>query len=250
MNAPTYSVTDLILAAFDLSKQYVELRMAAVALKDLNSEETAALTTDRHSRWRPSILLQCLEAAKKFFQTFTSLPISEYRNMTFMDWTRLCQAFKIMSKLCCPIPSTPEWDLARARKEAQLGFIIESLCYRMQKLTGTGKANRNEDEWRVFNKDVNTVSPPDYFFMLHYGLQILKEVYDESTNVAVQEKKENQEVQCSTKCPILNGTIMDSDYGNALRDNYMFSLDIDELFGGDTGDISLNTLQAWDLEGT
>jgi hypothetical protein len=225
------------------------MQINAVALEGPSTARKSPPTNDCSQTWRLPVLTKCLEATRDFFQAFMSQPISEYRNMTFLEWTRLCMALKILFKLCYSILDVPEWDDSRVRKETQLGLIIESLCFRMQELTSTGKVRRRARDLRTDEtRDVEASLPPDHFFMWQTGLKLLKEVYDEGVNAAGEKAKAEYELRRSkSKCPVLNGSIMNTNYGEALENSSIAEFDFSDLFDSNFGEATLNNFAEWNF---
>ncbi|KAI9703102.1 MAG: hypothetical protein M1820_005974 [Bogoriella megaspora] len=203
-------------ALMKLAKHFVELQIQSIAITRPNSSATTSLISNDVQDRRHAALLRCLRSSKAFFETFFSLPISEYRDMAFAERCRVVLTLTIVAKLCFDIPGFPQWDSAWARKEVQFGMIVESLCYRMQELTSTGKSPKPKD----------AALPPDHFFMMKSVLQILKEVYDEAVAETLKTSEEEREKRKQGPgCPVLNGELMNTDFWDALEYSHVSGVD-------------------------
>ncbi|KAI9694714.1 MAG: hypothetical protein M1822_000330 [Bathelium mastoideum] len=217
-----------------LAKHFVQLQIQSVALAELRPSAAAPVDSNDVQDWRHATLLRCLESSKAYFETFLSLPVSEYRNMAFADKGRLVLTLTILAKLCFDISGFPRWDSAWARKEVHFGMIIESLCYRMTELTCTGKSQSLYD----------AALPPDHFFMMKSVLQIVKEVYDEAVAEALDNSEEEQaKRKKASRCPVLNGELMNTDFWEALEHSHESGLD--PLLDGNW---NLNDSNTWDWD--
>ena len=222
------------LAPIRLAKHFLDLKIHSIALTESISSTATSLNSNDVQDWRHKKLMQCLQSCKAFFETFLSLPISEYRNMAFAEKGRIVLTLTILSKLCFDISGCPRWNSAWARKEVQFGMIIESLCYRTQELTSTGKS-RNPNE---------TALPPDYFFMVKSVLQILKEAYDEAVAEALKtSEEERKKRKQGPRCPALNGGLMRTDFWEALE--YSHGFGVDPLLDGNW---NLNDSSSWNWD--
>ena len=83
---------------------------------------------------RLNILFTCLEATRSFFESFLSLPASQYRHISKVDLSRLIFATFVLYKLCLGPSTVPEWDVHVARNTANIEIYLESLCYRLQQI--------------------------------------------------------------------------------------------------------------------
>ena len=231
------------------------MQINSIALEEQTAASEVTLMGDYPQSWRSIALARCFDATKKYFETFTSAPISEYYNMSFAEWARLIQVLKVMSRLCFPIIGAPEWDDEKARKEARFGMIMESILYRMQELTATGKPRQHVEEAkgskRVEDEHSGLKSsalPPDHFFMFKSVLKILKDVYDERVDVATRDaKREGSSRQRGSRCPVLNGSIQDSEYWEALQCSNMMSANGYVPLDSELGGLDLAVFQDWDV---
>jgi hypothetical protein len=84
---------------------------------------------------RVDILFICLEATKEFFDTFLCIPATEYRRLSFVEWSRLIVTTVALYKLSLGSPRIPEWDVQIARNTVRLEIYLEALCYRIQSIS-------------------------------------------------------------------------------------------------------------------
>lgn len=157
----------------------------------------------------------CLEGMRAFLETFASLAIPEYRDLSFVQWAQLVQVLKLIPTLCFDTHDVPSWNPAQARKELRVGMILESLCYRMDELTSTNETqqNANSNPQAESSLSASTLQP-DWFLMFKSVLKILIETY----NRQCREVESNERVQRrGFSCPVLTGHIQDSEYWEAFR---------------------------------
>jgi hypothetical protein len=83
------------------------------------------------------LLTSCLEASKVYFDHLISLSPSQYRILSFVEWTRVPYAIVVLSKLAFGIHKVPSWDLQAVRETVPLALYLELLCYRMQSMTSS-----------------------------------------------------------------------------------------------------------------
>jgi hypothetical protein len=221
-------------ASIRLANCFAEVKINAIALANLNTTVSTPIDGDDVQEWRHATLMRCLQSSKAFFDAFFSLPVAEYGNMGTAEKSRLVLTLTILAKLCLDIPSVPRWDSGWARKEAQFGMIIESLCYRTQELTQTGKCHDTDD----------ATLPPDYFYMMKSVLEILKDVYGQAVDKASQAAEaECPEAKKRSKCPMLNGDIMTTDFWASLE--FSQQSGVDPLLDGNW---NLNDSSTWNWD--
>ena len=116
----------------------------------------------------------------------------------------------------------------------------------MQELATTKETDLYQEE-EVGNErlDNETSSSPNWFFMFKSVLKIFKETYDERCQSAERNGSEGQlETRKGSMCPVLNGSITDSEFWDALQSNGMMDSD---LFGGDMSGLEFDSaMEGWE----
>ena len=100
-------------------------------------------------------LSQCFENTLSVFETFTTLPIAEYRNFSMAEWSRLIQTVINVFTLCATLPDVPDLDPAVRNQSTRFGIYLESLCYRMDELTKVGNTAKTPPR-RLLHVQVGT----------------------------------------------------------------------------------------------
>ncbi|KAF2095330.1 hypothetical protein NA57DRAFT_79820 [Rhizodiscina lignyota] len=222
-------------SSWQLARHYAEMQINAIALSEDFPPDRLSTSPADTQTLRLTLLSRCFKATRAYFDTLLSFHLSEYLNMSFVEWAQLINAVKIMSTLCFRIPSAPQWDDEDARKEARFGMIIESICYRMQELTTTSKVAGDVDGDRA---------APDHFFLFKSVLKILREEYDESVSAAKRDSQAaSQQRQHGSMCPVLNGSIKKSEYWEALQYSSSIGFGAEPFFGGELGDMDLTAFE-------
>lgn len=192
-------------AAFELSLQYAESQVNALVFGKFGLPSGS--NDGKSQDWIVSAMKCCLNATREFLETFSSLPILEYRDLSFVQWAQLVQILKLVPTLCFKDHNIIGWHAAQIRKELRLRMILESLCYRMQELT---QAERNTDvQEGVENRLDSPILPPNWFLMFKSVLKILKDTYDRRCEEAERDERMQQ---TGLGCPVLNGSIQDSEF--------------------------------------
>lgn len=149
----------------------------------------------------------CLNGVREFLETFASLPILKYRDLSFVQWAQLVQVLKLVPTLCFENHNVTGWNTAQIRKELSIGMILESLCYRMQELT---QAERSPTlQASTANRSDSSALPPNWFRMFESVLKILKDTCNRRCEEAERDERMQQ---TGLGCPVLNGSIQDSEF--------------------------------------
>lgn len=97
-------------------------------------------------------LFSALEGGKKFLDTLLSFPASEYHLISFSEWMRLPSVIMTVARLCMPNDEHAAcgWDAQAAQERVRLELCLESLCFRMQKLSTYDEVKQpHSDYWRA-----------------------------------------------------------------------------------------------------
>ncbi|EUC49616.1 hypothetical protein COCMIDRAFT_33041 [Bipolaris oryzae ATCC 44560] len=97
-------------------------------------------------------LFSALEGGKKFLDTLLSFPSNEYHFISFSEWIRLPSVIMTVARLCMPNDNHDAcgWDVQAAQERVRLELCLESLCFRMQKLSTYDEVKQpHSDFWRA-----------------------------------------------------------------------------------------------------
>ncbi|KAH7091452.1 major facilitator superfamily domain-containing protein [Paraphoma chrysanthemicola] len=140
--------------------RFLESQLADVALRPA-SAQAQPRTNDPTQL---DALLSTLEAGKRFFDALLSFPIHEYHFISFSEWMRLPTVLMTVAKLCIPSEAHTAvgWDVKAAQDRMQLNVRLESLCYRMQKLSTYDKARQTHPDFWYAMRFINDMAKAWY----------------------------------------------------------------------------------------
>ena len=146
-------------SAFNFAQLHAyELDMVnPLAKRNLNSTRGPSETGPSHFKasTRLEVLLLCFEAAKNFCETFLTLPESEYRQISFIQWTNLICATVTVYRLSVGLLSISEWDVRFARHSFDLDHFFTSLVKRVNRVI------LDDESQKPTTKIATTPLPPD-----------------------------------------------------------------------------------------
>jgi hypothetical protein len=94
---------------------------------------------------RLDVLLICLEATKRFCESFLTISAEEYGQMSFIQWSGLIYATVMLYKLSIGLPQVPEWDVSVARSAISIEEFLETLSTRMHSVSRADLATPKTD---------------------------------------------------------------------------------------------------------
>lgn len=155
---------------------------------------------------RLDALTRCLHAVKAAFEAHLSLPLSEYRNFSTSEWTRLIHTIIILFRICGVTSTTPGWRFGLNDQRKQFGIYFESLSFRMGELSAVG----------------DKTAPPTVFCMFEAVLPLVRQLYE--TLVAGLSQEPSPAAASYTeasdlpmpRCPILGTQITQTGYWELL----------------------------------
>lgn len=112
---------------------------------------------------RLDVLLLCLEATKGFCESFVTISVEEYRNLSYIQWSALVFTTVILYKLSIGVAHLPEWDARVARASIDIEQFLETLCARILS---------------VSHPDAGTLDSADLFSMMGLIFANVKQTYD------------------------------------------------------------------------
>ncbi|KAL4998571.1 hypothetical protein BDV10DRAFT_166854 [Aspergillus recurvatus] len=197
----------------------------------------------------------CFTDIKTFLESFLSVPLEECLHFSIREWSQLIVTISIASQLCFSRPETddiPGWDSFQVSLRVKMLIYLESLSHRM----GTLSVAEGLD------------SCPDNFAMFKSVLAILLETFapgntlgaglDEVTTLSAGAPNhhgqgltsilETQPIGSgSSRCPVMNGRIRQTDFWQALEQNTSSS-DQDTITMGAFGDQQNNPLEEYSMD--
>ncbi|KAL4786987.1 hypothetical protein BJX76DRAFT_345840 [Aspergillus varians] len=152
-----------------------------------------------------------------FLELFLSIPPEEYVSFSIQEWSQLILTISFTSNLCfspCPFECALEdiprllWTEFQAKTRAKMLIYLESLAHRMGDLSVL-------------------MTTPDSFCMLKSVLGILVRTYtpDSSFVTSIPATRQEDAGSNSSRCPILNGSIQQTDFWRALEQSTSTSQD-------------------------
>ena len=88
---------------------------------------------------RHEILVLCLKSTKDFFESFMTIPASEYNLISFVQWNALIFATMVLYRLSLGLASIPEWNPEIARSSVPLETYLDHCCQLMSAATSTNE---------------------------------------------------------------------------------------------------------------
>ncbi|KAL7662014.1 hypothetical protein ACMYSQ_001374 [Aspergillus niger] len=166
----------------------------------------------------------CATEIRSFFEYFLSIPQDQYISFSIRDWCQLILTISASSHICflSPAQMSPTWNDFRTRTRSSMLIYLESLSHRMSKLSVT-----------------KTGDTPDVFFMFKSVLDIVMSTYapssgESSSPMSMGSRGESSigEDICrdvaagpptpSTRCPMVNGSIRESEFWEAMKQSDVF----------------------------
>jgi len=153
---------------------------------------------------RLQALSHCLQATKSVFELIASFNLSEFRNFSMVEWSRLINSIVMVFRLCAVTPTVREWEFGPTQQKAQFGVYLESLSFRMGELSTVGEHSSN---------------PPDVFCMFKSVLRVVCEIYEEMATRLSQDELSNSDIRGDTipHCPIFTKKITGTEYWDILN---------------------------------
>ncbi|GLA38493.1 hypothetical protein AnigIFM63309_005790 [Aspergillus niger] len=166
----------------------------------------------------------CVTEIRSFFEYFLSIPQDQYISFSIRDWCQLILTISASSHICflSPAQMSPTWNDFRTRTRSSMLIYLESLSHRMSRLSVT-----------------KTGDTPDVFFMFKSVLEIVLSTYapasgESSSPMSMGSRGESSigEDICrdvaagpptpSTRCPMVNGSIRESEFWEAMKQSDVF----------------------------
>ncbi|GKZ64397.1 hypothetical protein AnigIFM50267_003866 [Aspergillus niger] len=166
----------------------------------------------------------CVAEIRSFFEYFLSIPQDQYISFSIRDWCQLILTISASSHICflSPAPMGPTWNNFQTRTRSRMLIYLESFSHRMSRLSVT-----------------KTGDTPDVFFMFKSVLDIVMSTYatasgESSSPMSMGSRGESSigEDICrdvaagpptpSTRCPMVNGSIRESEFWEAMKQSDVF----------------------------
>jgi hypothetical protein len=127
------------------------------------------------------------------------MDIKEYRNFTFVEWSRVIFAVITLFRLLSKTSTSPGLDSPAVHELTQFGKYFEILCFRMHELSN---ASSSENE------------PPNIFCLWESVLRIVRAKYLQLVSDMTEQRAVN--LGLKNLCPVLNGSIKETEYWEAF----------------------------------
>lgn len=126
------------------------------------------------------------------------MEISEYKNFTFVEWSRLIVSIILLFRIIHGTSSSSDVDAL-----AQFEKYLEILSFRMHELS---------------NSTSDVAEPPNAFCLWESVLKIVREKY--ARLMTDMKERAAAILNLGTMCPVLNGSIKQSEYWDSFMQDY------------------------------
>lgn len=82
----------------------------------------------KHPDFMNAVMERCLHATKSYFETFFTIPVSEYPFLAAHQWLALVVVITILYRLSLGLPRLLSWNVQIARCVAPLEAYLEQCC--------------------------------------------------------------------------------------------------------------------------
>ncbi|KAL4789346.1 hypothetical protein BDV19DRAFT_32667 [Aspergillus venezuelensis] len=228
-----------------LTTQYIRLSIAYIPLKPMlqrkSNQNLASPMPPRTTLFKSELLSHAnaiFIEIKAFLNTFLSLPSSSYTHFSTREWSQLILTLIISSSLCFCLPSYPHpsaqhaddripdmdiWRGFQSDARAQMMKYLESLTGRMRTIS-VSFAPSNSGSSSKASKE----TAPDMFSMMDSILEILIKNYNLPTSTGCPASEQRH----SSRCPVLNGAIRDTEFWKTLKKLENTPVDVTSEYGG------------------
>ncbi|KAL2851047.1 hypothetical protein BJY01DRAFT_209413, partial [Aspergillus pseudoustus] len=198
----------------------------------------------------------CLADITTFLETFLATPLEEYLLFTIREWSQLIVTISLASHLCFTRPETDDntgWDNFQTNSRAKMLIYLESLIHRMDTLSVSSSSTPFPDGFcmfkSVFGILVQTFAPPSTPDTSHCTRTTTM-----SESLASSEQCRNPSIKnpqlsgsAISRCPVMNGTLQQTDFWRALEQNTPSSND--SPTGGCSNQQSSSLLEGYTVDG-
>ncbi|KAF2418996.1 hypothetical protein EJ08DRAFT_738932 [Tothia fuscella] len=216
-----------------LLQLYTDMKLYAIAL----TPEIHPQDPMRPSDARLTVLTLCLQAVKTVLEAYISLPLSEYRNFSLPEWSRLIHTIIVLFRLCEITQSMPEWISGANDQRTQFGVYLESLSFRMAELS----------------RSDNPEAPPTVFCLFNSVLPVVRQTYDKMIEKLSQGTSSSDSVHTAStrhtmasRCPLFTPQITHTDYWELLGNSANLYAETQVTSSGSDGFDLLSQIEDWD----
>ncbi|KAL2811567.1 hypothetical protein BJX63DRAFT_273809 [Aspergillus granulosus] len=170
----------------------------------------------------------CFSDIKTFLEAFLSIPLEEWIHFSTREWFQLIITISIVSHLCVSRPETDDatgWDQFQSSARANMLLYLERLTHRMGSLSVSSRVDSCPDGFYMFKSVLGILvqtfatSPP---CPLDTSRTEASTASDDPAHHA-QNANANSEAQSDgsriSRCPVMNGSIRQTDFWRALEQN-------------------------------
>ncbi|PWY83872.1 hypothetical protein BO94DRAFT_557697 [Aspergillus sclerotioniger CBS 115572] len=178
----------------------------------------------------------CATAIRSFFEYFLSIPQEEYITFSIREWCQLILTISASSYICfLPLApgsglTSPEWIDFQVKTRSNMLIYLESLSHRMCSLSVT-KRGDTPDLFFMFKSVLDIVLPT--YAPVHGGSSAMRE--EESLREGSPEMSVPTRSATSTRCPMMNGSIRQSEFWEAMEQSDLYFEGLGNGNGGNGG---------------
>ena len=138
---------------------------------------------------RIDILLDCLQSAMNYLDTFLTIPLTAYPLFGTSQWSGLIYSLVVVYRLSIGTPRVPLWDVQMARETVKLERYLELLCERIQQTT------------RERLKSIIEMNNRDIYSVMGLILQNVRNTYDRLRRLPQKESANDEQAVHATSFP-------------------------------------------------
>ncbi|OOF98708.1 hypothetical protein ASPCADRAFT_394114 [Aspergillus carbonarius ITEM 5010] len=161
----------------------------------------------------------CAAEIRSFFEYFLSIPQDQYISFSIREWCQLILTISASSQICflAPTITNPQWTDFQTKTRSNMLIYLESLSHRMSSLSVT-KAGETPDMFFMFKSVLDIVLPT-------YAPGSSSPKSKSSREQSPVSEDSNQSVASptpSTRCPMMNGSIRQSEFWEAMKQSDLY----------------------------
>ncbi|KAJ6044365.1 hypothetical protein N7499_006869 [Penicillium canescens] len=239
---------------FRLSRLCLKVRIAFLPLKPLQSDRAQRHNTQLPDPEIQSLATTCFSEVQEFLEALLSIPLDQYIYFSTREWCQIIMTISTASKLCFSHLAYADVTETRAfqiKTRAKMLIYLESLAHRMGNLSVTPiLSTKYPDFFCLFKSVLEIITPtyappPSSYQPADIGTGTCPVTHQDQMEPYHQEMDAQGTSPSASRCPILNGTIKDTDFWRALEQSTPISDEslgdgLADLQGNDIGQISMD----------
>ncbi|MCJ1399647.1 hypothetical protein MMC11_002849 [Xylographa trunciseda] len=133
--ADLHSVNSTLLNLGGSTSLRLHYHIVEIHLYEIGLSETHNSSYSSHALGRLEIIHACLTALKSFFEVYIAIPIQQYYNLPFTEWSQFAYAIIVLSKLT--FLQDDFWDAQFTRQTLDLLDILDQAAARLEETEKT-----------------------------------------------------------------------------------------------------------------